>query len=83
MAINTFDHIQLVARPLLNANAPFPLNQSFDRDMAVFTFDLLDLLSVMAFSTILHETFSHDFHEEHGSLNTSDHCRPHGFHEKI
>jgi hypothetical protein len=53
MAIDTFDHIQLVAWPLLSANASLPMEQSFCRDMAVFTFDLLDLFPVMAILAIL------------------------------
>ena len=58
MAIDTFDHIQLIAWSLLNADAPFPLNQSFDGDMAVFTFDLFDLLPMMTICTILLKSFS-------------------------
>jgi hypothetical protein len=53
MAIDTFDHIKLTARSLLNTNAPFPMKQSFDRDMAVFAFDLLDLFPMMAVPAIL------------------------------
>jgi hypothetical protein len=58
MAINTFDDIQLIARPLLDAYAPLSLNESLDGNMAILTFDFLDLLPVMAFRTILHKRFS-------------------------
>lgn len=53
MTVYTFDHIRLIAWSLLNANAPFSLNQSFDRDMAVLAFDPLDLFAVMAIFAIL------------------------------
>ena len=51
MAIDTFHHTQLVARPFLNADSSLPFNQSLDGDMAVFALDLLDLLPMMAFCT--------------------------------
>lgn len=53
MTIDTFNNIELIARPLFNPDAPFPLDQSFNGNMAVFTFDLLVLLPMMAFCTIL------------------------------
>jgi hypothetical protein len=53
MAIDTFDHIQLAARPVLRADPAFSLNQSLDGDMAVLALDFLDLLSMMASRTVL------------------------------
>src|SRR4030043_1429561 len=58
MAIDTFDHIQLIAWPFLDANTPLPLNQSFDGHMAIFTFDFFNHFSVMTFRTILLEGLS-------------------------
>jgi hypothetical protein len=58
MAIDTFDHIQLIAWPFLDTNTPLPLNQSFDGHMAIFTFDFFNYFSVMTFRTILLEGLS-------------------------
>src|SRR4030042_3756161 len=52
MAIDTFDNIELIARALFNTNASLSLNQSFNRDMAVFTFDFLSHFSMMAVGTV-------------------------------
>jgi hypothetical protein len=58
MAIQTFDYIQLIAWPFLDTNTPLPLNQSFDGNVAIFTFDFFNLFSVMTFRTIFLEGLS-------------------------
>ena len=58
MAINTFDDIQFVTRPLLDADASLSLNQSLNIYMTILAFNFLHPLTVMAFRTILQERFA-------------------------
>jgi hypothetical protein len=58
MAIDTFDDIQFITRPLLNSNASLSLKESLGRNMTILTFDFLDLPPVMAFRAILHKCFA-------------------------
>lgn len=58
MALGALDSLMFTARPLFYADPSFALDESFDRDVALFTFGLPDLPTVVTVFTIFEEGLS-------------------------
>jgi hypothetical protein len=58
MAINTLNNVQFITRPLFDSDASLSLNEFFDGNMTILTFNFFHFLPMMAFHTILHKCFA-------------------------